>query len=313
MKKILIVDSTPYINELSELLNKNSYTTVLTDTALDAIAMLKSENFDLIISEVTLPGDNSFELYFYLNKNYPYLPVIMITDKELDGFFEEIFEKGIGNVINKPVNESELINLADKLTDKSNIFGLDKYLTGIIEIKKMRITSSSQIQKSINIILDYMKKRNFMIDNIMMLNLILNELIINAVYHSFGFTREKEERKAIILPDGKFVEIDFAFSESSLGISITDFNGTLTKNKILESMYKVVFQKKIIDKAVASGQDISSVISETGRGIELVRQLVSEYYFVINRQIRTDIILIFNSQHEFDTKKLTSLKIIEFD
>ncbi len=125
--------------------------------------------------------------------------------------------------------------------------------------------------------------------------------------------REKEERKAIILPDGKFVEIDFAFSESSLGISITDFNGTLTKNKILESMYKVVFQKKIIDKAVASGQDISSVISETGRGIELVRQLVSEYYFVINRQIRTDIILIFNSQHEFDTKKLTSLKIIEFD
>jgi two-component sensor histidine kinase len=276
------------------------------------MSKLKMYDYDLVVSEIELPGDNAFDLYNYISRNYPYIPTIMTTDKNIDTFFDVIFQEGIGNVLCKPIKKSEVLNLAEKLITKKNIFGLGNYLTGIKESKKIRITNSKQIKKAINVILDEIEKWNFKIRSRMLLCLILNEMAINAVYHSHGLSDEKEERKSVKLKEGEYVDLFFARSSDRYGIAIDDYNGKLSKEMILNNINKVIVQNTMIDDAVKTGSDIASIVSETGRGIDLVRKLAGEYYFIIKKDVRTEIMLIFDPRYEDDNSThYSSLKIVE--
>ena len=311
MYKILIADLSSYKNTLKNIFTENGYEAVICDSAFDAISKLKAYDFHLIVSEVELPGDNSFDLYEYVEENYPYIPMIMVTHKNIDQFFNRIFEQGIGNVLHKPVNPNEILNLSEKLITKKNIFGLSNYLENIIETKRIKIRKSLQINRAIELIIEHILGWNFQIPSHVTLSLILNEMAINAVYHSHGLTHEKLNRIPVELPKDKFVDIQFCHTQDSFGISITDYNGKLSKAKILESLNNVIKQNILIEESVTSGADISELISESGRGLDLVRKLSGEYYFIIKKNFRTEIILIFKNSEEPAASETSSLKIIE--
>jgi len=310
MKKILIADISEYKQNIAEIYRGLDYEISFCDSAFDAISKLKAFDFDLVISEVELPGDNAFDLYEYIKENYPYIPVIMTTEKNIDTFFGRIITQGIGNVLHKPVKESELLNLTEKLITLENIFGLENYVHDITEHKRIRITKSEQIRKAISLIIEQIENWNFKIASKSTLNLMLNEMVINAVYHSHGLTEEKIHRIPVVLGDGKFVDIHFCRNNDSYAISITDFNGNLTKEKILESINAVIIQNELIEKSFETGEDIADHISETGRGIDLVRKLSGEYYFIMKSNYRTEIIFIFKQSDQSYAPDQSSLKII---
>ena len=312
MYKVLIVDFSFFKDSLLKIFADSGYEAELCGSAYEAIKRLRAVDFDLVVSEVELPGDNAFALYNYISKHYPYLPAIMTTEKNIDDFFDIIFREGIGNVLCKPFRKEEILNLSEKLISKKNIFGLQYYLADIEEIKKIRITNSRQIKSAIEIIIGEIKNWGFTIQNEISLSLILNEMAINAVYHSHGLTDEKKQRIAVKLGDGKFVDIFFARSADKYGIAIDDYNGNLSKAKILDSINHVIEQNVLLEKAVALKSDITEFISETGRGIDLVRKLAGEYYFIIKKNSRTEIMILFDTRFDNDkTITHSSLKIIE--
>lgn len=312
MHRILVVDFSDYKDIIAGIFKKNGYEVQSCENAFDAISKLKAYDFDLVVSEVELPGDNSFDLYNYINQNYPYIPTIMTTEKSIDPFFKRIFEEGIGNVLCKPIKSDELLKLAEKLITKKNIFGIANYLEEIIETKKIRINSSKQIQKAINAMLDIIQGWGFKTFERMTINLLLNEMVINAVYHSHGMTKEKEERKHITLPEGDFVDLFFARTSDAFAISVNDFNGKLSKKIILQSINRVLEEASLIIESAEKGEDVSELVSETGRGIDMVRRLSANYYFIMKKNVRTEIIMIFE-EHPFndDNTTFSSLKIIE--
>ena len=311
MHKILIADPSPYRDELAGIYTANGYQVDACDSAFDAISKLKAYEYDLVVSEVELPGDNAFDLYEYISENYPFIPAIMITDKKIDSFFNMIFTRGIGNVLHKPVSEKELLGLSAKLITKENIFGLQYYLDDMRDLKRIRITKSKQITDAIEMMLDQIEQWGFITGNRVAINLILNEMIINAVYHSHGLTEEKLSRKPVILEDGKFVDLFFCRNNDSYAVSITDYNGCLTSERILSSINSVIEQEILIEQSIESGENIMDFISETGRGIDLVRKLSGEYYFIIKKNTRTDVIIVFRDSPDISNKEKTSLKIIE--
>jgi len=312
MYNVLIVDFSIVKDSLVKMFREGGYNVELCESAYDAMKKLKSIDFDLVVSEVELPGDNAFDLYNYIAKNYPYIPTIMTTDRNIDTFFDVIFKEGIGNVLCKPFRKEEILNLAEKLITKKNIFGLNNYLPDLIETKKIRITASKQIKKAISIIADEIEKWGFTIDNRITLTLILNEMAINAVYHSHGLTDEKKQRQAVHLGEGEYVDIFFARSKDRYGIAIDDYNGKLSRMKILDSINKVIEQNNLLDRASETQEDVTELISETGRGIDLVRKLAGEYYFIIQKNVRTEIIIIFDPLFNDNTSCThSSLKIIE--
>jgi CheY-like chemotaxis protein len=308
---ILLVDVSVYRDSIAKIFSDAGYQVEIGESAFEALSKLKAFDFDLVIAEVELPGDNAFDLYNYISTNYPYIPIIMTTEKNIDLFFDRIFREGIGNVLCKPLKKEELLHFADKLITKRNIFGIQNYLPEVEEIKKIRITSSVQIQRAIETSLQHIADWGFTIDNHMILNLVLNEMAINAVYHSHGFTSEKEQRKPVTLGEGRYVDIFFARNRNAFAFSINDYNGILSKETILGSINNVIEQSQILLRAMETGEDVNDFISETGRGIDLVRKLCSEYYFIIRKNHRTEIIMIFDRVFSRDDENYSSLKIIE--
>lgn len=312
MYNILVVDFSDYKDSIVKTLKNNQYRIELCTSAYDAMSKLRAFDFHLIISEVELPGDNAFDLYNYIKKHYPYIPVIMTTEKNINNFFEQIFREGIGNILCKPIKRDELLKLTEKLISKKNIFGLNNYMKDPVEIKKIRITKSSQIQRAIPVIMEEIEASGFNIRDRMAFSLVLNEMAINAVYHSHGHTKMKIARKSLELEEGKYVDLFFGYNKTGYGIAIDDYNGNLTKMKILESINTVIEQEQLIEEAAETGEDISALVSETGRGIDFVRKLTGEFYFIIKEKVRTEIVVVFDDNfHSDDLPEYSSLKIIE--
>jgi CheY-like chemotaxis protein len=312
MYNILIVDFSLYKESLKKIFLENGYGVVLCESAFDAMAKLKAIDFDLVVSEIELPGDNAFDLYNYITRNYPYIPTIMTTEKNMDFFFDRIFQEGIGNVLCKPLKKEEILNLAEKLITKKNIFGLENYIKDISGHNKIRINSSKQIKKAVETVMDAIEGWGFQIENKMSLTLVLNEMGVNAVYHPHGHTREKEARLPVRLGENEYVDIFFCKSGNKFGIAIDDYKGKLNKEIILGSISRVIEQGQLIQRAADEGRDITDLVSETGRGIDLLRKLFADCYFIIKKDVRTEIILIFDYGFREDNSEFySSLKIIE--
>ncbi len=312
MHNVLVVDFSIFKNSIVKMFRDKGYGVELCESAYDAMMRLRAVDFDLVIADVELPGDNAFDLYKYVSVNYPQIATIMTTEKSIDTFFDIIFREGIGNVLSKPFKKEEILNLADKLITKKNIFGLNNYIGNIVETKRVRITGSAQIKPAVSAVIGEIKKWGFVIKNEIILNLILNEMIINAVYHSHGLTDEKKQRIPVRLGESEFVDVFFARSAEKYGIAINDYKGKLSKITILDTINRVIVQNTMINKAAENNDDVSELVSETGRGIDLVRKLAGEYYFIIKRNVRTEIIIIFDTVYENDTTSTySSLKIIE--
>lgn len=82
MKKILIVDDEPAVLfALSEALaDRRRGVKVATATnGKEAVAVLESEKVDLVVTDLRMPEMDGFELLAYLRRDFPQLPVVLMT------------------------------------------------------------------------------------------------------------------------------------------------------------------------------------------------------------------------------------------
>ena len=114
-KKILVIDDEEIIiKSLMKLLEKNGFEVFVAKSGQDALIMVEEEKFDLIISDVRMPGINGIDtvkgIYEILQKKGAQKPPgIFIT-----GYADEKSEQavaGLGPVayIYKPFDISELV------------------------------------------------------------------------------------------------------------------------------------------------------------------------------------------------------------
>jgi len=107
---ILVVDDEPAIRELLEdMLKWERFRILLATSADEAIQLVEENRVDLVVSDVAMPGKSGHELLTFLKKNYPNLPVIMITgcgDKET---LRKLMVIGADGFFTKPFHSNELI------------------------------------------------------------------------------------------------------------------------------------------------------------------------------------------------------------
>ena len=109
MTKILIADDNRLITSiLEEYSKKEGYEAVIAYDGLQAMDMIKSENFDIILLDVMMPKMDGFEVVREIRKESD-IPVIMITARGED--FERIMGLDIGadDYIVKPFSPQEVM------------------------------------------------------------------------------------------------------------------------------------------------------------------------------------------------------------
>lgn len=109
--KILIADDEPlYLRTTGELLRKAGYECVCVPDAHAAMEAMSNAAFDLVLSDLNMPGNLKLELLHQGRANWPHIPLIVITGvPSLPSAIESI-RLGIADYLLKPVRYEDLLS-----------------------------------------------------------------------------------------------------------------------------------------------------------------------------------------------------------
>lgn len=300
-----------YRTIIENILLKNEYKPYFVDSSAECKVVVDEIRPDIIILDIKAAKPHDFRILSDL-KILSKAPILLTTDENVDEYINALNSKNITIVLPKPLKGAELARvLSNLLTVDSRVwFGIHNYLPDMRKLRKVKLKRSTQVRTCIKTILNEMHAWGFNFSHETEMDLVWQEILINAVYHAHGYTKEKKERIAIELPDPYEVEVSYGASESAFGIAVRDEMGTLTPEIILEALRQTIEQQQLIVRAAETGEDISQIVLDRGRGIDLIRQLSGEYYFIIDPGNSTEVIIIYDRYYEKDDS-VGSLKIFD--
>ena len=110
--KILIVDDNPKnLQVLGNLLEKNHYHVEYALSGSEALEWIKSEQFDLLLLDIMMPGMDGYEVCEIIRKDEQYqdIPIIFLTAKTDKESIVKGFELNAQDYVSKPFDTAELL------------------------------------------------------------------------------------------------------------------------------------------------------------------------------------------------------------
>jgi signal transduction histidine kinase len=106
---VLLVDDDEGIRTvLQEIVELFGFTSKTAKNAWESLQLLEKEAFDLMITDIRMPGMNGMELLRKAKREYPNLDIVMITGFSADYSFNDVVVAGASDIIRKPVNIEEI-------------------------------------------------------------------------------------------------------------------------------------------------------------------------------------------------------------
>jgi CheY-like chemotaxis protein/anti-sigma regulatory factor (Ser/Thr protein kinase) len=285
--KVLVVDDEKAIRLMLLDYLENKYFVQTADNGEEAMAVLSQERFDLVISDINMPGISGPKLLADIKKKYPATRVALITAYNIDEYIRVAKENSITNIIPKtvPFNFTELDSIVSGLLSRE-IFGLQKYL-----LLENTILDTSWIKST----LDARESRERIIDIFNSkfgtsgdMKLIFDEIVTNAIYHAPTLsdgTEKYQEFSDVTLEPNEFIYVECGYDREKYAISITDYQGKLSKETVL---YK-------IDRQITG----EGLLDDSGRGIHMSRLFADRMIINIEPNKRTEVILINYFSHKY--------------
>ncbi len=102
MADILVVDDDTVIREtLCELLSQD-HTCQTAETAEEALARLEAQRFDVVLTDISMPGLSGMELLDRVVQLYPGTPVIMVSGLSDEEQAQRLIARGAFDYLLKP-------------------------------------------------------------------------------------------------------------------------------------------------------------------------------------------------------------------
>jgi CheY-like chemotaxis protein len=278
--RILIVDDEKAIRMMLLDYLENDYEIETAETGEAALEKLQNSIFDLVISDINMPGMSGPQLLLEIRKKYPSTKTALITAYNVDEYIRAAKEYSITNIIPKtvPFNFSELDFIIHGLVT-GDIFGLKRYLLEDGTILEKHTIKSTNDARCIQDHLVALFQEKFGTSGDM--KLILDEIITNAIYHAPTLedgTEKYQEFSDIELEPHEYIELECGYDTEKYAVSIRDNQGHLSKEMVL---YK-------IDRQITG----EGILDDSGRGIHMSRLFADRMIINIDPNKTTEVILI---------------------
>jgi two-component system, cell cycle response regulator len=139
-RQILIVEDDLAVRDsMAEFVTMTGFDCQVASSAEEAIAILKTEEFQIVITDIMMPGMNGLELTDIIKKDYD-IDVIVMTGYSAQYSYEEAIGKGASDFVFKPIRFQELL-LRLKRVFKERELRLERNRM-MADLQKLAITDS---------------------------------------------------------------------------------------------------------------------------------------------------------------------------
>ena len=149
MFKILVVeDDKELLSLFKHVLIKNGYDAVGAGNGQEALELLDSEYFDMIISDIMMPVMDGYELVRALRESGNSIPVMMITAKDAFDDMRLGFLSGTDDYMVKPINTNEMILRVGALLRRAQMINDRKLSFGetVLDCDSFTVTQAGESQ-----------------------------------------------------------------------------------------------------------------------------------------------------------------------
>lgn len=116
-KRVLLAEDNLTIQMLTRrILEKRGATVEIANNAKEALALYEHSAFDLVISDIFMPGGNGYELVAALRSNGCDLPIVGLTAATIGEETERMLGVGANVVLSKPINVDKLLEFLASTT-----------------------------------------------------------------------------------------------------------------------------------------------------------------------------------------------------
>jgi DNA-binding NtrC family response regulator len=118
-KKILVIDDELDMLMLLRMIieNNTDYAVETTNNPSEALKLAADRPFDLVISDLKMPGIDGLELFDEMKKIRPEMPVIIITAYGSPDTASEAMRAGIADFITKPFRKDRILFTIQRVLD----------------------------------------------------------------------------------------------------------------------------------------------------------------------------------------------------
>ncbi len=122
MARILVVDDEKSMQEFLEiLLRREGYDVAVCGSANEAILALESDDFDLVLSDIQMPGMTGLELLDHVKSASPDTLLVLITAYGTTESAVEAMKHGAYDYLTKPCSVDEIRLVVEKALEKRNL------------------------------------------------------------------------------------------------------------------------------------------------------------------------------------------------
>jgi len=282
MYKILFVDDEDHIRSMLLEYFGEMYDIAAARDAASALEMMEQSAFDLVVSDISMPGMSGPDFLREVHTLYPKTKSALLTSLNIDEYIALARQNSISSVIPKtvPFNFKELELVLERLLT-GEIFGLTRYLIHgeRVVLGWYDVKSSAESQKVRDKIISELQDKFGDVEDT---RLILDEILTNAVYHASAKQTAQMPKGAkfpeVRLNPSEFVYVQVGYDDEKYGISVLDTQGRLTRDMVLGKMERQV-----------SGEGLLDV---SGRGLHMSRLFADRMVINIERNKRTEVIIM---------------------
>ncbi len=281
MQTILVVDDVALDRHLvGSLIEEHSgWSAVFAEDGRDALALIKLQVPDLVLTDLQMPEMNGLELVEAIRRDYSYLPVILITAHGSEEIAVAALKAGASSYVPKRDLARDLVPTTQKVLDMSRTTrNQQQILDCLIETEFRFLLSNDphRVQPLINHLQDHLTMMN-LVDKagLIRVGTALHECLINAMEHgnleltselrerenSRAFRNLVDERRQQQSYCDRHVQVIARFSRKEAAFAIRDDGQGFDPSKLPDP------------------RDPANLQKCTGRGLFLIRTFMDEVRF----------------------------------
>jgi DNA-binding NtrC family response regulator len=127
MRLLIVDDEASLLMTLVANLELEGFAVVGAENALCALDLLRREAFDLVLTDIRMPGMNGVELFRTIRSQHPEMPVILMTAFAVESLIDEAILQGAFAVLPKPFDIEHMIAVLSRAVSRPVVLLVNRH------------------------------------------------------------------------------------------------------------------------------------------------------------------------------------------